>query len=326
MAMVTDERSPKRIPPEEMLKGLYKSLYNSINKQIIRKMRDSNSMRTNTINPFLREVKISYVPRIIFNGIFSHRVNPRENSREVVPSKTTSPLFKFSTIERLCIIFGNNNLFKFHSSGDVSIITPWLKLTVPWQNTSAEEKVGNVNECQFEVGRLLLPLQETESTFKVFIPCAGPDPETDKLPLWCKSYKITEIFSFANIDPESLYFASGKGVITARVNDDWTLMSREKYGEMFEDQVKEMDFIKVRGNTYQVYAVSVDFNTDYRNCVRITSKFLRNVNKQKFTIAKLPIIQGLIVEIPKQFIEQHSTLFNIIDTALCCSRTYCRNT
>ena len=76
-------------------------------------------------------------------------------------------------------------------------------------------------------------------------------------------------------------------------------IAKQDYTVILKDQVVETDYIFVRGQYLEVYAVSVDFNSDQRNVVRFKNDLKRNVNKQKFSLARIPVIYGLIIDVPK---------------------------
>ena len=137
----------------------------------------------------------------------------------------------------------------------------------------------------------MIPLKETADGFQVFIPCGGFDPDTDQIPSWCCSYKVTELIL---ISPHNLKYTSGDGVMTAVAKQDWAVIKR--------DQVVEDDYILIWGQYLQIRSVAVDFNTNLRNSIRFTKQLKNNVNKQKFFIAKLPLVQGRITNIPRDIV------------------------
>ena len=49
-------------------------------------------------------------------------------------------------------------------------------------------------------------------------------------------------------------------------------------------------------------AVSVDFNTNMRNSIRFKKDIENNVNKQKFYIGKVTVVQGLVLVVTKNIL------------------------
>ena len=96
---------------------------------------------------------------------------------------------------------------------------------------------------------------------------------TDRLPAWCKDYKINDIIS---IKPEQLRYKLGNGLMSA--------IAKQNYTVILKNQVEENDYLQVRGQYLQVYATSVDFNSDARNCVRFTRGSLAWLVYQEFMV------------------------------------------
>ena len=105
------------------------------------------------------------------------------------------------------------------------------------------------------------------------------DPETDELPDWCQSYSIGDILI---INPTQLRQRSGDGYMHIS-NQDYTVVMKQS--------IEEGDYIACRGEFHKVMAVSEDFNSEKRNCLRFKTNFKRNINRQKFGVCKLPPIQ-----------------------------------
>ena len=162
---------------------------------------------------------------------------------------------------RLGKVFSSESLLKIHAGGDVTIIAPWMVTT---------ENIVVSETTTFEPGRLVIPVKEIEDKLQVFIPCGGPDPDTDNLPTWCRSYNISN--ELISILPEHLKYSRGVGVLTGIAKQDWTVIKR--------DQVDEGDFIHVRGQYLEVMSVGIDFNTDFRNSIRFTKNLLNNVKTE----------------------------------------------
>ena len=177
-------------PPAYMLNQLYKNLCNNLSKSVLKKLRDASTLKSNISNPHNRQVQIFNVSRLIFSGVYGKLFLLEEKTKKVTANVKNSPLFEVKTMDRLYSVFGSDCLLKIHHGGDVSLITSWLVLSSPIELTSGENELTVIHP-----GRLLIPLQENDSFIKVFIPCGGPDPDTDKVPIWCKQYPIHELIS-----------------------------------------------------------------------------------------------------------------------------------
>lgn len=112
---------------------------------------------------------------------------PQEKT--VQATAKSSPTFSLRSLGRLEKILISECLIKFHHGGDISIITSWLILKLPLELNAGTEG------CILQPGRLLIPLKENENSTTVFIPCGGPDPDTDEIPSWCKLYDISDIIN-----------------------------------------------------------------------------------------------------------------------------------
>ena len=298
MAGSSSESSDILCPPSFMMNKLYKNLCNNLSKSVLKKLKDASTLKSNIANPHNRQVQVLNVSRLIFTGVYGKLFLPEE--RTVAANSKSSPLFNIQTLERLYSVFGSEYLVKFHHGGDVCLISSWLVLVSPVDVINNNGEVSIIHP-----GRLLLPLKDQGDVITVFIPCGGPDPETDQIPSWCKEYTINDLI---NVKPEQLHYKQGDGVLSAVANQNYTIIKK--------DQVNEGDFILIRGQYLKVYAVSTDFNSDARNVVRFTCDMKGNVNKQKFSIASFPKLHGMIMDIPKVDVKEDkfvSVVLNKID-------------
>ena len=117
----------------------------------------------------------------------------------------------------------------------------------------------------------------------------GPDP--DQLPAWCREYRLDDLI---RVESNQLQFKQGQGVMSTLSYHDWTSIPT--------GQVADGDFIYVRGIYLEVKAFATDFNSVMYNVVGFTKNVHKNINKQKFSIGKMRVVQGRIVDIERQFV------------------------
>ena len=207
-----------------------------------------------------------------------------------VDLKTSSPVFHLTTVQRLDGVFGSSYV-KCHSTGDVSLITPWLEVN----------KVADVDKI-LQKGALVIPLEETSDTIRCFHPCGGIDPDTDEVPVWAEDICLKELVP--NIDTKQLYplRKPGIGKMSFIRNTDFT--------SIISGQVFEGDLVVCRGQWHEVFAVSDDafYPEGLRNCVRFTHDAQRNINKQRFDIIRWPKLQGKILMISKNNLNLHESV------------------
>ena len=100
---------------------------------------------------------------------------------------------------------------KIHQSGDISLVTPWYVITEDL--TISFEDEGSTRNTSTK-GSLAIPIKETNGDImKLFIPCAGLDPDTDQVPTWVTGYNIRKIIP--EMDKMSLYpRVSGNGKLS----------------------------------------------------------------------------------------------------------------
>ena len=77
--------------------------------------------------------------------------------------------------------------------------------------------------------------------------------------------------------------------------------------------MSENDYILVRGQYLQVKSVGIDFNTDLRNSIRFTKDLKNNINNQKFSVGKIPVLQGLIHNVPQEVVKTEKSISIILN-------------
>ena len=295
-------------PSLEILIDHFNKLTINAEKSISKKLKDASSTSSNATDPHYRSVVIPGVSRLVFANLFGKTFSAEEN--KVLPEnlKKSSPTFAIKSLQRTVAILGAAPLVKCHSSNDITAIVPWLYLNNEFKfsyNTTADGANTSINkEAYFSQGRLIIPLSFNagSNTYKVFIPCGGPDPLTDQLPDYVESYHLDEIFP---VVPEQLRLNKAVGTISLITGQDWAVIQR--------DQVCEGDYVFVRGVYLKLRGVGTSFTSDEKNSLRFTTDAMKNVNKQGFSIAKMPKVQGRIVVIPETAMKLHRPVSIALD-------------
>ena len=95
-------------------------------KRITRKLKDSNTLKSNIANPHYRTIIIKDIPRLAF--AYEYGRNFARHERCVVGNMVISPIFHLKTMKRLVEVFPDDAVIRVVSSGRTTIIVPWLKL------------------------------------------------------------------------------------------------------------------------------------------------------------------------------------------------------
>ena len=87
------------------------------------------------------------------------------------------------------------------------------------------------------------------------------------------------------------------------------------FSSLCSGQVDAGDHVLCRGGLNEVYSVADDayFPEGFRDSIRFTKDFVKNVNKQPFDIIKSPMLQGKIMNIDKKFIGTFQDISIILD-------------
>ena len=276
-------------PPNYMLKEMFENLSSLLIKNIKQKLIDSNKMLSSNIDPHLKKVVVSEnVHRYVYAGTFGQKFLPKEKLNVLQELKT--PTFSLQTFDRVGEIFEIGGI-KCHKSGDICIITPWSVLI--------DDIAGSM---EFTKGKLVIPIKEKPEVITCFLPCGGLDPETDEIPSWAEDVLITDLFKGFDVKDFPSLQHKGVGKMSALRKQDYTSIA--------SGQVNEGDYIICRGECKLVYAVAEDafYPPGLRNCVRLKTSFKRNINKQSYSIAKIPTLQGKIMDINKTQLKAHRTV------------------
>ena len=72
-----------------------------------------------------------------------------------------------------------------------------MTLCAPWGILNSDYSQTEVDDADgldvIEKGSFVVIVSRNDITTKVFIPCGGPDAETDTVPSWVEDTKITDI-------------------------------------------------------------------------------------------------------------------------------------
>jgi len=147
-----------------------------------------------------------------------------------------------------------------------------------------------------EKGSFIIQLEDVaHDKMSIFVPCGEPNPETDETPEWVQSVLLNKI---CMVNVEKLPFVPSVGSCSKIDKGDNYFIARR-------DQFEEGDFILFNGEKVEVYAISVDFNSDLNNCVRIKGEFKRNHRPQNFKIKRIRKLQGRTITIDKEMLSSY---------------------
>ena len=120
---------------------------------------------------------------------------------------------------------------------------------------------------------------------KSFLPCGGPDPDTDNIQPWINDIKVT---SLCHIDLDTITGKKSVGISSKiKKQENWVLA--------LKGQIEPGDLIKFNKEMVKVYGVGDDFMNDCNNSIRIENEFKMDHSAQSFKIFRTPTIKGNIV-------------------------------
>ena len=281
-------------PSQKDLKKLFRNYQESLKKIVSSKLKDSNKMKSTSADPHLRTLALPDVHRLVFDTTVATLFNDTEKKEDIIDPRHSSPHYSLTSIKRICEVFPNAAV-RIHSSGDVSLVTPWYVIN----------REVNLHGNDFVKGALVIPIEQKNEMCKCFIPCAGLDPDTDQMPEWCESYNIRQLVPDLNAMELYPIRRPGIGKLIA--------LRGTSYGTIVSGQIEEGDIFYSRGQWLEVYAFGDDafYKEGTHDSIRFTRDVSKNINKQKFEIMKWPILQGKIVELEKNFIDLHESVYSI---------------
>ena len=193
------------------------------------------------------------------------------NPSEKVSMSEKSISFNLFSIGRLHTLLGEADLVRVHKTGDVTLCAPWGIL---------KEEIEGIEE-----GTYAVIIAEKKESFKIFVPCGGPDVDTDEVPSWVNSVRIDEICRL-KVKKLPAYQSIGMASKIKKGDDSFVTL---------KDKIVEKDYLLFNKEQVRVKAVAVDFNTDLNNSIRIEGEFLYSHLPQNFKICRMPQLQGKIL-------------------------------
>ena len=143
-------------------------------------------MKSSVSDPHKRIVSITDVHVFTNNAFVSKFFDTNIHDKPIV----TSCLNEHSEV------FLKSNIAKFHSSGDISLITPWSVVLEQKEIELVEEG----KKVFLEAGSLLLQINKTLNEY--FVPCGGLD-EDNTIPNWCSEIDLRKLLP--GLKPEDVY-------------------------------------------------------------------------------------------------------------------------
>ena len=185
--------------------------------------------------------------------------NVSHAERSGVGNELISPFFEVKTLARLLELFPVNVLLKVHSSGDATLITPWVSL-----NADISVKFNGGKYTTFESGKLGIPIKEQNDSVLVFFVCGGLDDE-DNIPTWVAEFQPKDMS--IPVNPDNYLGNKGTGTISLNKKDhDWTYIVKDQ-------DVHDGDFLKIRSDYYEVRGICRDGYEQNYDCVRFCHDF-----------------------------------------------------
>ena len=105
-------------------------------------------------------------------------------------TKSSTALFQIKTVVKACEVFNSATISTFNSAGDVVIVTPWRYLA---RDMTIELHDNGL--CDFEKGKLAIPVRDHSDSVEIFLACAGLD-ENDDVPFWARDVRSEKCCEF----------------------------------------------------------------------------------------------------------------------------------
>ena len=208
---------------------------------------------------------------------------------EAAVGKRNSALYGINTLERLVSKFGTDSLLKRHHQGDISLISPLMKLreNFTFDNFGKSEV--------FESGHIVIPIKPV-----VLIPdrmlCFLPSPgynDDDEIDWWVKDIPLIDLG--LNVNPELLTKKKYDGVSPVQFikNDDGGYIE-----EGLCEKLADNDYLKLTGNWYQIRGISNLREKPGYVYVRLNRTLLNNCSTKSIVYVKYQCFKGTVVTIP----------------------------
>lgn len=272
----------------EALEKIFKSYVENLRKIVKNKLNDNNNSKAFSVEGHQRLLTLPGHHRLTFMVMFSNAFN---DSDEVVEQKDKKFIsISIETMERLGKLLSFCNFVRHHKNGDITIIAPWGVIDDDEANDDHDD--GNIH-LLLEKNTFFLPIKDEETYIKAFVPCGGPDPETDELPRWSRNVRLDEIVPLSSISIEKVQKIASRGTTCEKISrgDDYFIC--------MAGQIEVGDFVQFNGERVRAAIVGTDFMSDSRDCITVEEKFKKDHKLQNFKIIKLPILQGWITNVKK---------------------------
>ena len=273
---------------------LFKNSVSNLEKNVVKKIKDNNTIKSDLANPHHRVISLPNIPRHAFAFKYGSRFFGRDEKMSS-PTEKNSPMFGVHTMERVQDLLPTEAVFKMHSSSDVTILTPWYSLssdmTLLFKSTQ--------QHLTAEKGRLVIPLKRDNDMLLEFVVCAGLDDD-DNVPNWVNDFSAEDLCIFT---PPSLFVErKGVGIISLNMKDnDWTFVPKDQ-------DICESDFLKVRSTYYKVLGCGRDMYNPNFDAVRFTTDFRKAANNAKYSIVKPPVFKGNIIWLHESALSLYRTV------------------
>ena len=244
---------------------------------------DVNVAKSSNINPHKREVQIANIHRLLFSSAFEARTQTQER---VENDSNKSMVYQLSSVERMYDVLGEVNLLKVTKTGDITIAAPWGILK---EDFDISNNNSTCSDFTVEKNSIVLLISIDDDNIQAFLPCGGPDPETDTVLPWVEEVKVSDL---CHVHEESLPVIPGNGLSNNVDAGDINFLG-------LKGQFQEGDTVIFKKEKVHVYAFGVYFMDDRLNSVRIKEEFKFSHKPQPFKIQRMPTIQGKLVLIPK---------------------------
>ena len=264
-------------PPHAFLLNFYKQTVKNFTTYLFKRLYEVNITKSSAVNPHRRESLMGHIHRLVFTVLGKKFL--RNERIEITPKQVKFHLF---SLQRVYEVFSGINLCRFHKTGDTTIAAPWAYFSSTY--TTADDGF------EIEAGSVVIIIERDaiNNTAKIFVPCGGPDPETDFLPTWVEDVKVSDI---CNVDIEKIPARKSEGISSQiKKNENWFIA--------LKNQVEEGDIISFNKERVKVIGIGIDFMSDFNNSIRIENEFQRDHSAQSFKIIRMPMVKGKIFDVP----------------------------
>ena len=183
-----------------MNETFFKNCCSNVEKQVNERLADHNTLKSNVTNPHSRSLTLCNIPRLAF--AYRYGCSFLQEERHGVGNEIVSPICTILNIYRLTSFFPASVIVKVLSSGDTTLITPWISLTC-----DLLVKVSQNKRTTFEAGKLGIPLKEDGKNTLVYFVC-GRLNEHDNVPDWATELSPKDL----NIPTASGTYHETKGI------------------------------------------------------------------------------------------------------------------